>query len=103
MAKAIDNFQQASAQAFGDAMLGSQSNDELGVVFEEKGDKNAARANYEKAAVVDENVVATCHLARLLAEIGAAGDKEQLKGLAKKYVENAPKGECAAELKPLSQ
>jgi tetratricopeptide (TPR) repeat protein len=102
-AKAIDAFQQASAQAFGDAMLGSQSNDELGMIFEEKNDKAAARANYEKAAVVDENVVATCHLARLLIKGGDAKDKDQIKILAKRYVENAPKGDCAAELKPLSQ
>jgi hypothetical protein len=101
--KAIENFRLAGTQAFGDALLASQIYDELAQIFEEKGDKGAARDNYEKAVLSEDNAAAFCRFVRFLVKGGAAQDKDQIKALAKKYVENAPRGECAGEMKGYAQ
>jgi tetratricopeptide (TPR) repeat protein len=102
-AKAIDNLQLAGNTAFGDAALASQAFDDLGQIFEQKNDKGAARGNYEKAVLDTDNSAAACHFVRFMAKGGDPKDKEHMKDLAKKYVENAPKGECAGEMKGYAQ
>ena len=73
--------------------------DELAVMYEQKNDKGAARANYEKAVNADgENDGALCHFVRLMRKGGDAKDGERIKEFAKKYLEVAPKGECAGEM-----
>ncbi len=102
--KAIENLQQAGAQAFGEIQLGGRADDELAQLFDQKGDKGAARANFEKAINADaDNDAATCHFARFLIKGGDAKDKDHIKDLAKKYLELAPKGECVGELRALAQ
>jgi tetratricopeptide (TPR) repeat protein len=101
--KAIDAFEACQAQAFGDALLASQCNDEMAQIYEEKKDTGAARARYEKATLSPDNPAAFCRFVHFMQKGGDAKDKDEIKRLAKTYAENAPRGECFAEMKGLAQ
>ncbi|MBK7862804.1 MAG: tetratricopeptide repeat protein [Archangiaceae bacterium] len=98
--KAIENLGFAGAQSFGNAGVASRVYDELAALYEAKNDKGAARGNYEKALNADgDNDAALCHFVKFLKKGGDAKDGDRIKDLTKKYLEVAPKGECAAELR----
>ncbi len=98
--KAIENCILAGQQSFANAQTASRIYDELAAMFDGKGDKGAARGNWEKSINADaENPAAICHFVRFLRKGGDAKDGERIKDLAKKYLEVEPKGECAGEMK----
>jgi tetratricopeptide (TPR) repeat protein len=100
IAKAIDNCSFAAQQSFGNAQVAARIYDELAMMHDSKNDKGAARGNWEKALNADsDSDAATCHFVRFLRKGGDAKDGEHIKELAKKYLELAPKGECAGEMR----
>ncbi len=99
--KAIENLNLAAAQSFANPSVSANIYDELATVYSEsKNDKGSANANWEKALNADsENVNAICHFWRFLKKNGDPKTNERQKELVKKYLELAPKGECAGEMR----
>jgi cellulose synthase operon protein C len=100
VAKAIDAYTMCASQAFSNATLGSRCSDAAAMLLDAKGDKGAARGNFEKALNSDsENDAAICHYVKFLQRGADAKDKDRIKELAKKYVEVAPRGECVGDMR----
>jgi tetratricopeptide (TPR) repeat protein len=97
--KAIENCTLAAAQSFGNPQIASRIYDELATMLDGKGNKEGANSNWEKAVNADgDNDAAICHFVRFLRKGGDAKEADHIKSLAKKYLEAAPKGECAGEM-----
>lgn len=101
LGRAIELLKKAGEEYFSDPALASQAFDELAAAFELKGDKDSARATYEKSLNADkDNAAPYCHYARLLAK--DAREREQAKALAQAFLKLAPKDPCAEEMQRLS-
>lgn len=96
---AIALLEQAAKEYFSEPGLAANTFYELAQTYELKGDKDRARAQYEKALNADKDFAATyCAYARLLTKLGDAKDKDLIKNAAKEYVRLEPQGECAPEM-----
>jgi tetratricopeptide (TPR) repeat protein len=100
-ARAADLLKRAGDEYYADPSMAAQSYDELGVTLELKGDKDGARANYEKALNADrEYAPAYCHYALLLSK--DPKEKEKMREIAKEYLKLAPRDSCSSDMQRLS-
>jgi tetratricopeptide (TPR) repeat protein len=100
-AKAAELLKKAGEEYYSDPSMAAAAYDELGVTLEQKGDKDGARANYEKALNADrEYAAAYCHYGLLLSKDGK--EKEKAKEIAKEYLKLAPREACAEDMKRLA-
>jgi Tfp pilus assembly protein PilF len=95
----------AAQEYFSDPPQAAVAYDELAQTLElraKDGDKDKARATYEKSLNADkEYALAYCHYAKLLARDGK--DREKLKAIATEGLKLDPQGACAGELQRLKE
>ncbi len=104
LTRAADLFEKAAAEYYSDPTNAAYVYDELAQTYELKGDKDRARANYEKSITADKQFGPVyCHYVRHLLKANDAKDKERLKSLAQDAIKLDAKGDCAAELQKASQ
>ncbi len=100
-ARAAELLKKAGEEYYSDPSMAAAAYDELGVTLEQKGDKDGARANFEKALNADrEYAPAYCHYGLLLAKDGKERDKA--KEIAKEYLKLAPRDTCAPDMQKLA-
>ena len=98
--KAIELLKKAGEEYFADPAMASVAFDELAGTYELKGDKDSARATYEKALNADkDNPAPYCHYARLLSK--DPKEKELTKTIAQQFLKLAPRDPCADEMQKL--
>jgi tetratricopeptide (TPR) repeat protein len=98
--KAIENCVNAGNQSFANPQVAATIYDETATMLDGKGDKGGALSYWEKALAADsDSEKATCNFVRFIKRGGDAKQAGRLKELQKKYLEIAPKGECAGEMK----
>jgi tetratricopeptide (TPR) repeat protein len=101
LAKAAELLKKAGEEYYADPSMASVAYDELAATYEAKGEKDNARATYEKALNADkENPAPYCHYARFLAK--DPKERELTKSIAAKFLQLAPQDACAADMKPLA-
>ena len=102
--KAADFFGKAAQEFYGDSLMVASSYDEQGLSFEAAGKKAEARTAYEAALNAEKEFEkGYCDFSRYLVKLGDPKDKDLIKTLSAEYVKLTPNGECAAEMKKLSQ
>jgi tetratricopeptide (TPR) repeat protein len=98
--KAVELLKKAGEEYYADPSMASVVYDDLAATYEKKGERDNARANYEKALNADkENPAPYCHFAKFLSK--DPKDKDQAKAIAAAFVKMAPQDPCAAEVKGL--
>lgn len=99
--RAAELLKRAGDEYFADPSMAAAAYDELGVTLELKGDKDGARANYEKALNADrEYAPAYCHYALLLGK--DPKEKEKTREIAKEYLKLAPRDTCSSDMQKLA-
>jgi cellulose synthase operon protein C len=108
--KALKLLDRAAQEYFADASQAAVAYDELGLTFEQRnkdGDKDRARAAYEKAISADKEYAPVyCHYARLLSKLpDATKDREKLKSLINDGLKLDPQnqGGCNGDLQRLKE
>lgn len=99
--KAIELLKKAGEEYITDPTMASVAFDELAIAFEQKGDKDSARATYEKALNADkENPAPYCHYARFLSK--DPKERERTKAVAQGYLQLGQRDSCTEEMQRLS-
>jgi cellulose synthase operon protein C len=92
----------AAQEYFSDPSQAAAAYDELAQTLEargKEGDRDRARAAYEKALNADKDYAPIyCHYARLLTRINDSRDRDKIKALATDGIKADPQGACAPEL-----
>ncbi len=102
--KAAALLEKAATEYYSDPSMAANAYDDLATTYDLKGDKDRARANFEKSLNADKEFApAYCHYARFLAKAADPKEKDKLKAIAGESVKLDPKGECAADMTKLAQ
>lgn len=99
----------AALEYLSDPSQAAASYDELALTYDlrnKEGDRDKARANYEKALNADKDYAAAyCHYAKFLSRRGSdpSRDREKVKLLATEALKLEPQGACAADMQRLKE
>ena len=107
--RAAKLLEQAALEYLSDPTQAAAAYDELAMTLDLRGrdgDKDRARANYEKSLNADKDYApAYCHYARFIARHGGldAKERDKLKALVNESLKLEPQGACAAEMQRLRE
>jgi cellulose synthase operon protein C len=104
LSRAAELFEKAAVEYYSDPTNAAFVYDELAQTYEAKGDKDKARANFEKSLTADKQYSATyCHYVKFLTKLNDAKDKDRVKSLAQELLKIDAKSECAADMQRVVQ
>lgn len=105
--RAVKLLDRAALEYLSDPTQAAAAYDELALTYDMRGkdgDRDKARANYEKALNADkEYAPAYCHFAKSLSRHGGDREREKVKALASESLKLEPQGPCASDMQRLKE